>query len=994
MATKPISNFSASWNESKTYSGIGLHVTDTAGTSQSKLLNLTINGQSKFSVDKVGSVVTTFISASHVTASGVKINTFNTNKIITNTISASYLSASVFITSNFSPSKVTATNISASYITASGLKISTFSTNKIVSTRISASYLSASSIRTGNFNPSKVTTTNISASYISASKLKVGNFPAGKKITFADGTTANIITPKLRAFTASISYLEMMTGSNSAIVFPAQANYGDSTTIDMYVLPAGLGNTAVDVFRIENNSLPAGINTGNVAINLISPDGNNVRPVAGIYSEAYNPNTGNTRGSIEIYGGDKVEIAAGGGPSQVIDPNIPRPPGTLNLNGRTVNIGQVGNSDFISVYGQGYADNVTIGGRNINLTPSGSSNCVKINGCLEISGNLVTHGEFRVGKNSLYLSSSNSSSRIYGTGLTVSASCVSASAINVHTASLTNVEIFSLVGTNISASYISASNVVIGKFPAGKRVLFSDQSEPSLLTNKLRAFSASISYLEMMTGSNPQIRVPANRSLAVTPINPSGPIGDWNFIIEGDDGMSIHINPILNGDKFYIGEITFPNTDLFNDINLQGKWGMGLTLGKYGSPKNPIYKGFQGFGLVNKDTGASINLSNLHIEGGIKKMFPNWPNNISPLSGGFDGGAKICATISFGDINYAQILSNFQNEFPVDFDEITAQIPSIAKPFLSGSNKITTDFCVNTCSIEVKTKIGVLGGGLIPIGGFTANYNTCDPDCITGHLQGSVVGTPEFEVNVDCSGALQIIKGYTRDITADEQPILYVVQPETYSSKIHSLKEMITSSADANSITYAAAAATYNLTLPLPSYQEVSDNIISSEPKYAMFDKTFNPDWKNYGTNQTSFLVNAVDIQSGSFIQGIGPNGNKLRISADKITANTLSASNFSVSGGLIKVGQNSIYLSSSNSSSRIYGTGLVVSASAINVHTASFTNVEIIGSTSLTGSLILYGNITASNKITASSAGTSTGKYAKIKIGNQIYKILLYADS
>ena len=933
MATKPISNFSASWNESKTYSGIGLHVTDTAGTSQSKLLNLTINGQSKFSVDKVGNMVTTYVSASHVTASGVKINTFNTNKIITNTISASYLSASVFITSNFSPSKVTATNISASYITASGLKISTFSTDKIVSTRISASYLSASSLRTGNFNPSKVTTTNISASYISASKLKVGNFPAGKKITFADGTTANIITPKLRAFSASISYLEMMTGSISKINFPTQQDPGKNITV-------GIDSdvTKGDSLIIRNPSTPGGgwnsesyINE----INVVSPRPGVVdEPLITIRSIGYkNGLPNNPVGQVSINGGKDVTIVGGAPGTAVDDPNVPREPGNVSIIGKSVNIGntpgQAGN-----IEDGGYADDVNIGGRNINLTPSGSSNCVKINGCLEISGNLVAKGGIlQIGPNSLYLSSSNSSSRIYGTGLTVSSSYITASAINAHTASLTNVEIFSLVGTNISASYISASNLIVGKFPTGKQVVFSDESKPSLLTDKLRAFTASISYLEMTSGSDAKILFPKGKLLIASENSSSGFILDNTGKFWFTDSLTASLSGANCDKPSTIAE--FANNILRRPTYIKGS--------PKGSPKDESKRGFS----IGNACGEYMNFY-----------------------------ADAVTKCMIGTYNNFDVSSQFTKE------ELNAVPEWARKNIYSGSNTLQFSICIDGCKTKFSEKVvGNSNFRIYPISRRTMEINTCTSGCLDIYSDQKVLGSERerdhtsFCVDTPTSkvGNKSNIKVAARSLLANDEQSLYTVKVEDYNDTTDDLKNRITASAVGGN--YAAAAQNLGYSIPLPSYAEVSSSVY--DIKYTFYPKSVKDNW--YNSTGTNFYVDAVDIQSGSFIQGVGPTGNKLRISADKITANTLSASNFSVSGGLVS----SNLFSASNAN-----------INELNVHTGSFTNVEINYNLTITGSLILDGHITASNEITASSAGVSTGKYAKIKIGNQIYKILLYADS
>jgi len=73
MATKPISNFTASWNQNQIYNGIGMNAVDTAANAQSKLINLYHNSVSKFSVNKSGNLNTNTISASLITASRMHI---------------------------------------------------------------------------------------------------------------------------------------------------------------------------------------------------------------------------------------------------------------------------------------------------------------------------------------------------------------------------------------------------------------------------------------------------------------------------------------------------------------------------------------------------------------------------------------------------------------------------------------------------------------------------------------------------------------------------------------------------------------------------------------------------------------------------------------------------------------------------------------------------------------------------------------------------------
>ena len=65
--TVPLSNLTATWatSASSVNTAIGLNVTDTLSAANAKLLDLKVNGTSKFSVDKTGNVNITGIVTSN-----------------------------------------------------------------------------------------------------------------------------------------------------------------------------------------------------------------------------------------------------------------------------------------------------------------------------------------------------------------------------------------------------------------------------------------------------------------------------------------------------------------------------------------------------------------------------------------------------------------------------------------------------------------------------------------------------------------------------------------------------------------------------------------------------------------------------------------------------------------------------------------------------------------------------------------------------------------
>ena len=275
MSTKPISNFTASWNQNKIYNGIGMNAVDTAANAQSKLINLYHNNVSKFNVDKNGNIVAT-----------------------------------------------------------------------------------------GNISGSKFT----------ASRAHIGGVPSTSQYKFYDNSLPDLYSNKIRGYSGSFTYLELISGSAPRAILPV---------IDK-----------VNKITGEWNDLQVdqGIS--------FSTTGNDIKP--------------------------RINIIADGGAVG----------GTINVNAVDLNLGGMINQtiDFGPTWNSGPNNErhaIEISGSHISFNPLDPNECIDINGCLNISGNLNIGGNFKIGSNSLYLSSSNSSSRIHGTNLTISSSVISASRMHV-----------------------------------------------------------------------------------------------------------------------------------------------------------------------------------------------------------------------------------------------------------------------------------------------------------------------------------------------------------------------------------------------------------------------------------------------------------------------------------------------------------------------------------------------------------------------------------
>jgi len=691
-------------------------------------------------------------------------------------------------------------------------------------------------------NGNVVATGNISSSKFTASYAHIGGVPSTSQYKFGDNSLPDLYSNKIRGYSGSFTYLEIISGSSPRVKMP----FIDTVT-DISGKFDNIGNVSQNI-RFRNNG---------------------GQPV--IYIEA--------------------DDTIGGG--------------AVNIGSPEINVGAVNVSGPNSGRSPIEVDNGAI-----SFNPTDPNDCIDFNGCLNLSGNLFVKG-VKVGPNSLFLSSSATESRIHGTNLT------------------------------ISSSVISASRMYVGGVITTHQYKFSNGTKPDLYVEKLRAHSASFTYMEAITGSNPIIKLPGTTSLIVG--NPSTrAIVEYN---NPTNGAAITIYPALKPNIGIPNQI-WANFIIPDEYGIGTNWNYGLVGHKIGSPAQPEWM-VDGFGISN-ELGQYITSGNWKITGD------------GPLSGG-----KACIDITAGNFNYSTLIQEFYTPAQM------ASIPASVKKYLSGSNKLSTEICVTSCSISVDTKFQagiqseLLGGQIakIDIVSNSSKVDLCVSGCLVitsdtrvRNMQDTTYRTSTCE-DMDNEYGFKLfgnteMKSRRRKILADNTSSLFIITQETYDLKRNQIKLQITSSSDNND--YAAAAARLNYTLPLPTYQQVSTDIYN--PSYSMFPKDFKSDWETLSATDSIFVVNAIDIQSGSLVRGIGPAGNQLEINANEITSNVISSSNFNVSGGMLYIGK----------------------------ITGSSGRIESLTVTSITGS----------SQITASSAGSSSGKYAKIKIGNQTFKILLYANS
>ena len=295
-------------------------------------------------------------------------------------------------------------------------------------------------------NGNVVATGNISSSKFTASYARIGGVPSTSQYKFGDNSLPDLYSNKIRGYSGSFTYLEIISGSAPRAILPVIEN----------------------VTNIKGDWDGVGVSEEHITF---STTGNDNKP--------------------------RINIVADSGAGD----------GTINVNAVDLNLGGVINKtiNFGRTWNSGPNNGrqpIEISGSHISFNPGDPNDCIDINGCLNISGNLNIGGNFKIGPNSLYLSSSATESRIHGTNLNISSSVISASRMYVSRINGTNL--------NISSSVISASRMHVGGKTNTTQYKFYDGSKPDLYVNKLRAYSGSFTSLEIISGSEGSMSIKDN----------------------------------------------------------------------------------------------------------------------------------------------------------------------------------------------------------------------------------------------------------------------------------------------------------------------------------------------------------------------------------------------------------------------------------------------------------------------------------------------------
>ena len=366
-------------------------------------------------------------------------------------------------------------------------------------------------------NGNVVATGNISSSKFTASYARIGGVPSTSQYKFGDNSLPDLYSNKIRGYSGSFTYLEIISGSAPRAILPVIEN----------------------VTNIKGDWDGVGVSEEHITF---STTGNDNKP--------------------------RINIVADSGAGD----------GTINVNAVDLNLGGVINKtiNFGRTWNSGPNNGrqpIEISGSHISFNPGDPNDCIDINGCLNLSGNLNIGGNFKIGPNSLYLSSSATESRIHGTNLNISSSVISASRMYVSRINGKNL--------NISSSVISASRMHVGGKTNTTQYKFYDGSKPDLYVNKLRAYSGSFTSVEIISGSNASMSIKNDKGKVIfesTVINNTASltlIGNQLGIYASGDTFRpdwFSKNPfkssrnliIMSGSDFRMNNVTASLTGAFN----------------------------------------------------------------------------------------------------------------------------------------------------------------------------------------------------------------------------------------------------------------------------------------------------------------------------------------------------------------------------------------------------------------------------------------------
>ena len=542
---------------------------------------------------------------------------------------------------------------------------------------------------------------------------------------------------------------------------------------------------------------------------------------------------------------------------------------------------------------------------------------------------------------------------------------------------------------NISSSKFTASYARIGGVPSTSQYKFGDNSLPDLYSNKIRGYSGSFTYLEIISGSAPRAKMPFIDT--VTDIS-----GKFDNI--GGATQVIHFGSI-NGQ---------PATQIEADDGIGG----GVV---------NIVSSEVNVGTPNV-SGPNINRSPIEVDNGAISFNPTDPNDCIDFNG--------CLNLS-GNL--------FVKGVKVGPNSL----------FLSSS---ATESRIHGTNLTISSS--VISASRMHVGGKTKTtqykfYDGSKPDLYVNKLRAYSGSFTSLEIISGSEGSMSIKDNTGKNVFSARASDSYVKMGEQFLDFLGDNKKVIfggagtQGNAPRSTFEFNGTDVIYNNTISgactiSGSISVKGDTMVwlraitgsgvgtikilsgSNTIRYNNVTMSFvriKNDYKDLKINVTSSVYSVT----GSITKLVGTHTLSLADGALKIDGTNSPPIIFTkggpnvarmlveMSSNIIKFGTQSLYITGSTISGSELNLYFPDNKSKLNVYhitgssgkynKLTATNIFGMVTGSISGSKGTFNSfnfnaITASSRITSSTVGSSSGKYAKIQIGNQTYKILLYADS
>ena len=541
---------------------------------------------------------------------------------------------------------------------------------------------------------------------------------------------------------------------------------------------------------------------------------------------------------------------------------------------------------------------------------------------------------------------------------------------------------------NISGNKFTASYAHIGGVPSTSQYKFGDNSLPDLYSNKIRGYSGSFTYLEIISGSSPRVKMP---------------------FIDTVTDISGKFDNIGNVSQ----NIRFRNNGGQPVIYIEADDTIGGGAVNIGSPEINV-------GAVN-DSGPTIGRSPIEVDNGAISFNPTDPNDCIDFNG--------CLNLS-GNL--------FVKGVKVGPNSL----------FLSSS---ATESRIHGTNLTISSS--VISASRMHVGGKTKTtqykfYDGSKPDLYVNKLRAYSGSFTSLEIISGSEGSMSIKDNTGKNVFSARASDSYVKMGEQFLDFLGDNKKVIfggagtQGNAPRSTFEFNGTDVIYNNTISgactiSGSISVKGDTMVwlraitgsgvgtikilsgSNTIRYNNVTMSFvriKNDYKDLKINVTSSVYSVT----GSITKLVGTHSLSLADGALKIDGTNSPPIIFTkggpnvarmlveMSSNIIKFGTQSLYITGSTISGSELNLYFPDNKSKLNVYhitgssgkynKLTATNIFGMVTGSISGSKGTFNSfnfnaISASSIITASTAGSSSGKFAKIKIGNQTYKILLYEN-